>query len=408
MRTRGFLLLMIYLWIIFLNVDCNNESIILFDIYSNTGGENWTNAWDIPAIYNDPCSLFGVNCTNNNVTELNLGYNNLNGTLPLSISNLTYLLLLNMSFNNLYNNIPPELFNMDIIEIIDLSHNTLTGSIIISNNYNNNLKIIHLNHNNLQGSIPSNINNFLFPNLIELSLNNNKFSGSIPFGIFTLNNLEILNLQYNSLTSSIPLSFNQSSSLQYVYLNNNNLKYTIPRLPHTIHGITFHSNDFTFNTDDNYFLKDFLNDLNNKPNLYAITLYNNINLQGELPKFNTTTLKIFIAHSCQITSTLPSNIDGYFSPTHISLINNRLSSTIPNNFIYPYNNNEILNMSLFAQGNKFDFNVNIDSMVISMNIPIWIRESILNTNSGQLFYTNQLKILEYLIIICVYNERYYP
>jgi Leucine-rich repeat (LRR) protein len=87
---------------------------------------------------------------------------------------------------------------------LDLSNNQLTGSIPPEIGNLTNLTQLYLYHNQLTGSIPSEIGNLT--NLTELNLYNNQLTGSIPSEIGNLTNLIELNLYDNQLTGEIPES----------------------------------------------------------------------------------------------------------------------------------------------------------------------------------------------------------
>ncbi len=59
-----------------------NDSLILVDIYNNTGGQNWTNSWDLTTRVR---TWAGVQIAYGSVVSLNLNNNNLTGTLPNSV-----------------------------------------------------------------------------------------------------------------------------------------------------------------------------------------------------------------------------------------------------------------------------------------------------------------------------------
>jgi len=65
--------------------ECNE----LVNLYNSTNGANWTNktGW---LSTNMPCSWYGITCSAGHVTEIELDYNNVSGTLPnLNLPNLT-------------------------------------------------------------------------------------------------------------------------------------------------------------------------------------------------------------------------------------------------------------------------------------------------------------------------------
>ena len=61
--------------------------------------------------------------------RLDLGSNELSGTIPSEIGNLTLLEELILSHNELSGNIPSEIGNLTLLEELDLSHNELGGSV---------------------------------------------------------------------------------------------------------------------------------------------------------------------------------------------------------------------------------------------------------------------------------------
>ena len=78
------------------------ETAALMALYNSTGGANWTNStnWGVGC----PCedNWFGVTCdTAGNVTQLTLNENNLIGTIPPEIENLTELENINFNFNQI-------------------------------------------------------------------------------------------------------------------------------------------------------------------------------------------------------------------------------------------------------------------------------------------------------------------
>ena len=82
----------------------------LVALYNSTDGDNWTSnrGWLLSA---DPCSWFGVMCSSGHVTVLSLSVNNLTGSIPTDLGNLTSLELLALGSNSLTGSIPADLGN---------------------------------------------------------------------------------------------------------------------------------------------------------------------------------------------------------------------------------------------------------------------------------------------------------
>jgi Leucine-rich repeat (LRR) protein len=159
--------------------DCN----ALLSFYQATGGSGWTNntGW---AVSKNPCNWFGVNCVGNRVSSIVLEQtpndpgNNLVGSIPGSIGNLTGLVTLDLSSNELSGGIPTNIGRLKKLTALDLSGNLLTGS------------------------IPGQIGG-LTALSVELDLHSNQLSGSLPSSLTNLNAVQILDLGSNNLSGPI-------------------------------------------------------------------------------------------------------------------------------------------------------------------------------------------------------------
>ena len=173
----------------------------LVALFYSTNGAGWAtqNFWlNNPNVEN----WYGVSTLGGHVQRLVLGNNQLTGSIPAELGNLTYLQELGLYNNQLSGPIPAELGNLS------------------------NLQILRLGQNQLSGSIPAELGNLTY--LQELSLHNNQLSGSIPGQLGNLTNLQYLYLNYNQLSGSIPGQLGNLTNLQSLYLNNNQLSGSIP------------------------------------------------------------------------------------------------------------------------------------------------------------------------------------
>jgi hypothetical protein len=148
-----------------------------------------------------------------NTTELNLQYNQLTGSIPPEIGNLTNLTDLRLSWNELTGSIPSEIGNLTNLTILMLHFNQLTGSIPSEIGNLTNLWYLNFSQNQLTGSIPSEIGNLT--NLQSLDLSGNNLTGSIPIEIWNLTNLTWLQLGNNQLTGYISESICDLASNYY-------------------------------------------------------------------------------------------------------------------------------------------------------------------------------------------------
>ena len=194
----------------------------LIAIYNNTDGANWgTNTdWNTTS---DPCSWFGVSCDDNdNVITLGLTENNLTGSIPVEIENLSYLLKLDLSYNNLIGDIPPEIEKLSELEVLYLNANKLTGTIPREIGSLSLLREIDLEWNRFEGSIPTELGDL--ENLIFLDFADNNLIGTIPESFIALTQLAYLSLDLNHLSGTIPKDIIDLTSLEDdggLYLNNN-------------------------------------------------------------------------------------------------------------------------------------------------------------------------------------------
>jgi uncharacterized protein YjbI with pentapeptide repeats len=100
---------------------------ILLKLYSSTYALNWTNKTGWAGAVGTECDWYGVTCTGGDLTGLNLASNNLVGTIPSELGDLTTLTSLDFSGNSLSGAIPTELANLTGLTALDFSTNFLTG-----------------------------------------------------------------------------------------------------------------------------------------------------------------------------------------------------------------------------------------------------------------------------------------
>jgi len=154
----------------------------LVDLYTNTNGAAWTDnsGWITASTAScDPCTWYGITCDNqNNVIGIDLFNNNLVGTVPTSIGELTKLRTLKLMNNDLTGTFPDIWTELTALEFIDLSNNGFTGSMPLSLSSLIKLNTLYIENNNMDGP--------LLPEIADLPLinvywtKNNDFSGCYP------------------------------------------------------------------------------------------------------------------------------------------------------------------------------------------------------------------------------------
>ncbi|GJT57886.1 putative non-specific serine/threonine protein kinase [Tanacetum coccineum] len=158
-------------------------------------------------------------CSQYALERLNLGDNNLNGSIPESLGRLTNLRDLDLSVNELTGPIPDVLGKLRSLKVLDLSSNYLTGPIP---NFQGQLTKLRLSNNRLNGSIPDSMGRSIA--LTELLLQSNSLTGPIPVSLGRLTSLQVLSVSSNLLNGTIPISFGKLSKLYFLDASNNSLQ----------------------------------------------------------------------------------------------------------------------------------------------------------------------------------------
>ncbi|MEJ2627816.1 MAG: choice-of-anchor D domain-containing protein, partial [bacterium] len=234
------------------------DSLALVALYNSTHGDEWTynyNWLETPVQF-----WYGVTKNEDVVTAVELSVNNLIGTIPPEIENLSYLITLDLQLNQLTDSIPSEIGNLSNLKYLYLNNNQLNGSLPPELGNLSHLEYLYLNNNQFSGSIPSQIGNLT--NLVKLDLQNSNLTNSIPAELEYLTDLEYLWLNNNSLSGSIPPEMGNLPNLKYLSLNSNHLIGTIPESISDLTSLTNDKSDFRWNslhTDDGD-VRNFLNE----------------------------------------------------------------------------------------------------------------------------------------------------
>ena len=163
----------------------------------------------------------------NTVTSIVLPQNNLTGTIPSELGNLSNLKRLDFRLNNLTGTIPSELGDLGSLLLeLSLNRNQLTGTIPSELGKLDSLLDLYLSRNELTGTIPSELGDL--SSLLDLYLSRNELTGTIPSELGGLSSLQVLGLDQNQLTGTIPSELGDLGSLQYLLLSQNQLTGTIP------------------------------------------------------------------------------------------------------------------------------------------------------------------------------------
>ncbi|KAF5823048.1 putative non-specific serine/threonine protein kinase [Helianthus annuus] len=163
----------------------------------------------------------------NSLIDIDLSYNELNGSIPEAFCAFTSLQKLDLTTNGLKGRIPTSFGNFSNLRSLYLGGNSLKED--LSNFFHllkpaeKSLQVLDLSSNELFGSLPDVTK---FAALKELYLPNNDIKGSFPERFEHISNLVIIDLADNHITGLIP-DLSALSSLQELYFERNNLRGTL-------------------------------------------------------------------------------------------------------------------------------------------------------------------------------------
>ncbi|KAG5244221.1 leucine-rich repeat family protein [Salix suchowensis] len=227
---------------------------------------------------------------------LSLFENHLSGEVPPSIGLLPALKTFKVFSNNLSGALPPKMGLYSKLEEFDVSTNQFSGQLPEHLCAGGVLQGVVAFENSLSGPVPRSLGNC--NSLHSIQLYNNNFSGEIPAGVWTATNMTYLLLSDNSFSGGLPSKL--AWNLSRLELNNNKFSGPIPP------GIS------------------------SWVNLVVFEAINNL-LSGEIPVEITTLphLSNLLLDGNQFSGPLPSKIISWKSLTSLYLSRNALSGQIP-------------------------------------------------------------------------------
>jgi Leucine-rich repeat (LRR) protein len=263
--------------------------------------------------------------TASSLTQINLSCNYLSGQITSTHwKNLLNLVNLDLRYNSLEGSIPVSLFSLPSLQKLQLSNNQFSGRLKGSSVSSYLLDTLDLSSNNLEGPIPIYV--FELRGLKFLSLSSNNFNGSFQLNVIQqLRNLSNLDLSYNSLlieyngTNSLLSSFPQLTKLKLAsselktfpdFLRNQSKLTTLDLSNNQIYGV----------------IPDWICKLSNL--LYLNLSYNNLVMTPKGPLLNLSSLSVLDLRSNQLEGELP--VLPPFA-TYLDFSMNNFNSAIPAN-----------------------------------------------------------------------------
>jgi hypothetical protein len=195
-----------------------HERQALLAFYNSTGGDSWTNrsGWKEPPLETDGFAAYGTEGTWYGVTVditrppemhpvtvkvINLSNNNLSGTLPANLGNLTNLISLTVN-GAVGGSLPASMVSLLKLQVLSVSESNLEGSIPAWLGSMPVLNVLELSRNRLSGTIPPGLGNC--KSLSSFSISLNAVVGPIPSEFTNLTNLSGGSIACNALFATDP------------------------------------------------------------------------------------------------------------------------------------------------------------------------------------------------------------
>ncbi|TYJ51001.1 hypothetical protein E1A91_A01G248600v1 [Gossypium mustelinum] len=155
------------------------------------------------------------------VIYLDFSNNKFNSVLPAHIGDsLRYATFVSISNNNIHGSIPPSLCNITFPRVLDLSNNSLSGPIpqcLFQMNVPN--TVLNLRQNNLSGIISDTFSKSC--ELQILDLNQNRLEGKVPKSLENCKRMEVLDIGNNQINDSFPCHLKNIATLHVLILCSN-------------------------------------------------------------------------------------------------------------------------------------------------------------------------------------------
>ncbi len=256
------------------------------------------------------------------VTEIDLSYSELNGSIPAALGNLSSLVKLDLAFNELTDSIPTELGDLSDLEVLKLKANELSGVIPEQLGDLSNLKVLDLGRNYLTGPIPSELSSL--GNLEELVLSRVRFAGPIPGWVGNMTNLRVLDLSGCQLVGPLPTELLSLGRLEDLDLSGNPLAGPIPAWLGSLDNLKH------LDLSRSQLNGTIPSELSNLSRLWSMRLAGN-QLSGQIPTelVGLSSLLSLGLSRNQLTGQIPSEIGALSNLRWLDLSKNQLTGSIP-------------------------------------------------------------------------------
>eukprot|EP00253_Pinus_taeda_P024557 PITA_24557 len=262
---------------------------------------------------------------------MSLGDNNLMGTIPNCLGNISSLQYIDLVDNNLHGSVPSELGMLIQLSILSLVGNYLTGRIPSSLSNCTNIELLSIAYNQLVGHIPSELCSKKTHQLNRLFLGGNKLSGNIPSSLSNCTQLRVIALAGNQLSGTVPMELGKLTYLRTLFFGGNHLisgsTTRFPILTALIHCSNLQYVDLSDNNLTGQ-LPFSIGQLSTKIDILALT---NNELGGGIPPQtgNLTSLTLLYLNKNFFTGSIPSSINMLQNLERLDMGFNNLQGNIP-------------------------------------------------------------------------------
>lgn len=251
-----------------------SECEALVALYVSTGGDNWNDHTNW-LMTNNPDNWAGVKLNALHIDGLYLSRNNLVGTLPPEIGNLTKLNEFWFESNQITGSLPAEMANLTDLEFLHGRDNQLSGPIPPVLLHLPSILLIDLPNNNFSGPVPADL--LQKSGLLVIDFSGNQLTGEIPAELPTPTELQFLNLADNQLSGQLPLALFNYPYINLLFLDSNQLSGSIPPEIGNLTKLTW------FNLSRNQFSGSIPSEIGNLTELEYIDLAFN-QFSGDVPE----------------------------------------------------------------------------------------------------------------------------
>ncbi|XP_068337641.1 probable leucine-rich repeat receptor-like serine/threonine-protein kinase At3g14840 [Pyrus communis] len=303
---------------------------------NSSAGEGFENA------INCTCSDKNSVC---HITSIVQKAQDLQGTLPVELVNLTYLQVIDLTRNYLSGTIPPEWSSLPLLNI-SLLGNRLTGSIPKELGKITTLQSLDISFNNFSGPLPRELGSWA--NIKRMLLSSNNFSGELPETFAMLTTIKDFRVSDSHFSGQIPDFIKNWTNLEKLVIQASGLTGPIPS------GISLLTKLTDLRITDLSGPESPIPSLDKMKNMKTLML-RNCNLTGQLPPYlgQMTKLKTLDLSFNQLTGEIPSSFASLAKADYIFLTGNLLTGPEPaglENVDLSYNNLAIGDGSCKSRG----------------------------------------------------------